>query len=44
MRIALADLKLETLFVVHPGRRSLPLDDKIQSVGLAVLPELLRRL
>lgn len=39
MRVALADLKLEQLWVVYPGRRSFPLDDRIQAVGLGELPE-----
>lgn len=38
MRIALDDLKLETLFVVYPGSRCFFLDDKIEAVGLPELP------
>lgn len=34
MRAALADLKLERLFVIHPGDTDYALDDRIQVVGL----------
>jgi predicted AAA+ superfamily ATPase len=34
MRIALADLELDQLFVVHPGTESFPLDDRITAVSL----------
>jgi hypothetical protein len=34
MRIALEDLRLEELFVVHPGRDSYPLERNIRAVGL----------
>jgi predicted AAA+ superfamily ATPase len=44
MRVALADLRLDTLFVVYPGPRDFPLDERIQAVGLANLPERLRAL
>ncbi len=44
MRVALADLRLDQLWVVYPGRRSFPLDDKIQAVGLADLPDRLKAL
>ena len=39
MRMALADLKLETLFVVYAGDRSFPLDTKIEAVSLANIAE-----
>lgn len=34
MRVALADLDLHTLWVVHPGRDSYPLDHKIEALAL----------
>jgi predicted AAA+ superfamily ATPase len=37
MRIVLADLKLDHLWVVHPGRRRYSLDDRIEAIGLAEL-------
>jgi len=37
MRIALADLRLDRLFVVHPGERSHPLHDRIEALALADL-------
>lgn len=37
MRIALADLKLDHLWVVHPGQHRHPLDDRIEAIGLAEL-------
>ena len=39
MRLALADLKLETLFVVYAGDRSFPLDTKIEAVSFANIAE-----
>ena len=38
MRAALADLKLERLFVIHPGDTDYALDDRIQVVGLPNIP------
>ncbi len=35
MRIAMGDLKLEKLWVIHGGRDSYPIDDRIQVVPLA---------
>ena len=32
--VALADLRLDQLWVVYPGRRSFPLDDRIEAVGM----------
>ena len=43
MHAALADLKLEHLFVVHPGERSSPLAARVSTVGLSALPEELAR-
>lgn len=37
MRIALADLKLDQLFVVYPGERRYPLGDRVEAVPLAEL-------
>ncbi|MDP3072001.1 MAG: DUF4143 domain-containing protein, partial [Opitutaceae bacterium] len=37
MRIALTDLKLDHLWVVHPGQHRHPLDDRIEAIGLAEL-------
>ena len=37
MRIALADLKLDHLWVVHPGKYRYALDKKIEAIGLAEL-------
>ena len=37
MRVALADLDLERLFVVYPGERGFPLDEKIEAVPLVQL-------
>ncbi len=39
MRVALADLKLETLFVVYGGDRNFLLDAKIEAVSLAKLAD-----
>jgi hypothetical protein len=39
MRVALADLELDQLWVVYPGRRSFPLDDRIEAVALHDLSE-----
>ena len=39
MRVALADLKLETLFVVYAGDRNFLLDTKIEAVSLAKLSD-----
>lgn len=39
---ALADLKLDRVFVVHPGERSYPLHERVDCVGLAELPRVRR--
>src|SRR2546423_5813999 len=39
MRVAFADLKLETLFVVYAGDRNFRLDTKIEAVSLAKLAD-----
>lgn len=41
MRVALDDLRLEHLFVLHPGAGRYPLDDRIEAVGLGDLTALL---
>ena len=38
MRMALADLRLDHLWVVHPGSSTFPLDEKITAVPAAGLP------
>lgn len=43
MRVALDDLALEHLFVVHPAERCYPLHDRISVVPLAELPQTVRR-
>jgi predicted AAA+ superfamily ATPase len=46
MRIALDELRLAGIFVVHPGKDSYSLDDKMEVIGvrqLAQLPSLMRR-
>ena len=35
MRIALADLRLERLDVIHAGERTFPLADRVRAVPLA---------
>jgi hypothetical protein len=42
MRVALDDLDLEHLWIVHPGERSLQLADRISSLALHDLDPLLR--
>jgi predicted AAA+ superfamily ATPase len=44
MRIALADLALDRLFVVHPGQVSFPMAEKVEAVGINELPAWLSRL
>ena len=44
MHVALDDLRLEHLFVVHPGTQRTPLADRITAVGLRDLDEIVRRL
>jgi predicted AAA+ superfamily ATPase len=41
MRVALADLKLERLFIVYPGARCFDLDEKITALPFAQLTEYL---
>lgn len=41
MTIAMADVKLDLLYVVHPGRSSFPLRENIQALALVDLPGLL---
>jgi predicted AAA+ superfamily ATPase len=43
MRVALADLELAHLFVVHPGRGMAVLDDHIDAVGLGDMPAAMAR-
>jgi hypothetical protein len=38
IHVALEDLKLDRVFVVHPGSRSYPLHERVECVGLADLP------
>ena len=44
MRVAMADLNLETLFVVYPGRRSFMLDERLQVLAIPDLTKTLERL
>ena len=44
MRIALADLKLDHLWVVHPGSRRYVLGDRIEAIGLEELVTRVRRI
>jgi predicted AAA+ superfamily ATPase len=44
MRVAIDDLGLDHLWIVHPGQRSLELADRISSVAIGELDGLLRRL
>ena len=41
MRIAMADLKLDHLTVVYPGKETFPLDDKITAQDLESIVTLL---
>ncbi|MBM3789471.1 MAG: ATP-binding protein [Acidobacteria bacterium] len=43
MRVAFEDLKLERLWVIHPGERSYPLSEYAEVVPLAQVPVLLRK-
>ncbi len=43
MRVALEDLRLDHLWVVHPGQRSYDLDDRISALALCDLDALARR-
>ncbi len=43
MHVALHDLKLEEIFVVHPGERSYGLADGMFAVALQDLPALVRK-
>jgi len=40
MRVALADLRLDHLYIIHPGKEQVPLDDCISAVGLRQIPDL----
>ncbi len=40
MRMAMQDLKLERLWVVYPGPTGYPMDEKIECVSLAQLPQI----
>lgn len=40
MNVALEDLKLDHLYVIHPGKLRFPLSDKITACGLEVLREI----
>jgi hypothetical protein len=39
--VALSDLSLERLWVVHPGEGVYPLDTKIEAVGIGALSKVL---
>lgn len=42
MRVAIEDLRLDHLWIVHPGERSFDLDDRISSLALRDLDSLVR--
>ena len=42
MRVALADLGLEHLWVVYPGNEAYPMDDRITALPIAHIPDLAR--
>ena len=42
MRIALADLALDHLYIVHPGEHEFPLDESITAITLPRLIDVLR--
>ena len=44
MRVALADLELEHLWVVYPGHEAYSLDDRISVLPIAGVPALARSL
>jgi hypothetical protein len=44
MHIALADMKLERLLAVHPGKQSYPLDPRAEAVSIGGLREKLAKL
>lgn len=37
MRVAVQDLSLSTLYVVHPGDQSYPMDEGIEALAIADL-------
>ena len=43
MHAALADLNLEHIFVVYPGRRAYPLGDRVTVLPLSELPEMVQK-
>ena len=44
MRIAMTDLGLERLWVTYPGAKTYSLDERIDVIPLASLPELAERI
>ncbi len=44
MRIAIADLSLDRLFVVYPGATSFSIDENVEVIGAEELPARLTRL
>ena len=40
MRVALADLRLDHLYIIHPGNEQVPVDDCISAVCLRQIPDL----
>lgn len=44
MHVALADLKLDQLLVVHPGKQCYPLTEKAEAVSIGALRERLANL
>jgi hypothetical protein len=41
LRTAGAELKIDELFIVYPGKEQFPLDKNIQAIGLSVLIEII---
>jgi hypothetical protein len=44
MHIALNDLKLERLWVVYPGAKGYPMDEKVECIGLTELGRVVKRI
>lgn len=43
MRVAIEDLRLDRLWIVYPGKRSFPLDDRIEVLSILDLPKTVGR-
>lgn len=40
MRVAMEDLKLDSLYIVYPGRKSFPMDERLSALSIADVPSL----